>query len=49
MSSGSYKNVIDKICIQIIYLVYLYKQDLALNSLQGLIYYKTKPNQNKSY
>ena len=23
----------------------MYKQDLALNNSQGLIYYKTKPNQ----
>ena len=28
-----------------IYLIYRYKQDLALNKLQWLICYKTKPNQ----
>ena len=28
-----------------IYLIYVYKEDLALNNLQGLI----KPNQTKSY
>ena len=30
-----------------IYLIYMYKEDLALNSLQWLICYK--PNQTKSY
>ena len=28
-----------------IYLIYLYKEDLALNNLQWLICHKTKPNQ----
>ena len=28
-----------------IYLIYTYKEDLALNKLQGLICHKTKPNQ----
>ena len=27
-----------------IYLIYMYKEDLALNNLQWLICYKTKPN-----
>ena len=27
----------------------MYKEDLALNNLQWLIYDKTKPNQTKSY
>ena len=27
----------------------MYKEDLALNNLQWLIYHKTKPNQTKSY
>ena len=27
-----------------IYLTYMYKQDLALNKLQGLICHKTQPN-----
>ena len=31
-------------CLQIIYLIYMYKQDLALNTLQWLICHKTKPN-----
>ena len=29
-----------------IYLMYMYKEDLALNNLQWLIGHKTKPNQN---
>ena len=28
-----------------IYLIYMYKKDSALNNLQELICYKTKPNQ----
>ena len=28
-----------------IYLIYKYKEDLALNSLQWLIFHKTQPNQ----
>ena len=31
--------------IQIIYLIYSYKKDLALNNLQRLICLKTQPNQ----
>ena len=27
-----------------IYLIYMYKEDLALNNLQWLIYHKTEPN-----
>ena len=44
MGSGSFKNVINKICLEIIYLIYMYKKDLALNNLQRLICHKTKPN-----
>ena len=47
-SSGSFKNVIYKIykmCLQIIYLIYMNKEDLALNNLQWLICHKTQPNQ----
>ena len=44
MSSGSFKNVIYKMCLEIIYLIYIYK-DLALNNLQWMIYHKTQPNQ----
>ena len=32
-------------CLKIIYLIYMYKKDLALNNLQWLICHKTKPNQ----
>ena len=27
------------------YLIYMYKKDLALNNLKGLIYHETQPNQ----
>ena len=32
-----FKNVIFKMCLEIIYLIYMYKEDLALNNLQWLI------------
>ena len=38
MSSGSLKTLI-------IYLIYMYKKDLALNNLQWLICHKSQPNQ----
>ena len=41
------KNVTDKMCLEIIYLIYMYEKDLALNNLQWLICHKTKPNQTK--
>ena len=44
MSSGSFKNVIYKICLEII-LMYMYKEDLVLNNQQWLICHKTQPNQ----
>ena len=34
MGSGSFKDVINKMCSQIIYLIFMYKDDLALNNLQ---------------
>ena len=43
MSLGSFKNVIYKMCLQIIYLIYLYKEDLALKIYKG--WYAIKPNQ----
>ena len=46
MSHGSFKYVTYKMCLEIIYLIYMYKKDLALNDLQWLICHKTKPNQN---
>ena len=33
MSSGLFKNVIYKMFLEIIYLIYMYKKDLALNNL----------------
>ena len=49
MSSGSFKNVINKMCLHIIYLEFLYEEDLALNNLQWLICHKNKPNQTKPF
>ena len=43
MSSDSFKSVLYKICLAIIY---MYKPDLALNNLQLLICHKTQQNQN---
>ena len=45
MISGSFENVINKMCLLIIYLLYIYKVELALNNLQWLICHKTKTNQ----
>ena len=47
MSSGSFKNVINKMCLETIYLIYVDEKNLALNDLQWLICHKTniKPNQ----
>ena len=45
MSSGSFKDVIYKMCLEIIYYYIMYKKDLALNNLQWLICHKTKQNQ----
>ena len=42
MSSGSLKNVINKMCLEIIYLLYMYRKFLALNNLQWLICQKTR-------
>ena len=41
MSSDLLKNAIYKLCLQIIY--NMYKEDLALNNLQWLIWHKTQP------
>ena len=43
MSSDSFINVIYKMCLEIIYSIYMYKMDLALNNQQWLICHKTKP------
>ena len=34
----------NKMCLQILCLIYMYEEDLALNNLQWLICHKTKPN-----
>ena len=47
MSLRSFKNVSYKMGLEIIYLIYMYKKDLALNDLQWSIYHKTKLNQTK--
>ena len=39
-----HKKMINKMCLQIIYLIYVYKEDFSLNSLQLFIYNKIKPN-----
>ena len=38
------KNIFNEMCLLIIYLKYMYEQDLALNNLQWLRYYKPKLN-----
>ena len=40
MCSVSFKDIINKMCLQIIYLIYMITQDLALNNLQWLICHK---------
>ena len=35
--------------LQILYLIYMYKQDLAFDNLQGWIYHKTQPTKPKFY
>ena len=44
MNLDSFKNVISKIFTNPIYSIYVYKEDLAVNNLQGFICHKTKPN-----
>ena len=45
-SPGLFKNVIYKMFLEIIYLIYIYKKDLVLNNQQWLICHKTKQNHN---
>ena len=45
MGWGSFKYVIYKICLEIIYLICMYKKDLALNDLKWLIGKEIKPSQ----
>ena len=44
MSSGSFKNVINKMSLQILYLIHMQKQDLALNKQQWFVCHKTNLN-----
>ena len=46
MTLGSFKNIINKMPLQIIYIIYMNKEDLALNNLQWFICHKTHPNQS---
>ena len=43
MNSDLFKNVIYKICSEILYLLYMFYVDLALKNLQWLMCPKTKP------
>ena len=45
MCSGSFKNIVYNTRLEIIYLIYMYKKDMALNNLQWLICHKTNPSQ----
>ena len=38
---------INKMTLQNIYLIYMYKKNLTLNNLQWLVCHKTQPNQTK--
>ena len=44
MNSGSFENAINKMFTNYIYLIYMYKEDLALDNLQVLICHRTQPN-----
>ena len=48
ISSGLFKNVINKMCLEILYSIYMYKKDLALNDLQLLIRHKSNPKPNET-
>ena len=49
MSSGPFKNINENEFTNHIYLIYMYKEDLALNNLEWLICHKTiKSNHNLS-
>ena len=45
MSSGLFRNAIDKMHLLIRYLIYTYEDYLALSDLQRLICYKAQTNQ----
>ena len=43
MSSDLFKDVINKMFTNHMYLIYMYNKDLALNKQQSLVCHKTKP------
>ena len=43
ISSGTFKNVIYKMCLEIIYLIWMNKKDLALNNLQWFYFIGYQP------
>ena len=45
MNTVAFKDFIDKMRLVIISLLYMFKEDLTLDNLQGLICHKTQPNQ----
>ena len=47
MSLGSFKILSTKMCLEIIYLINVYKKNWTLDNPQGLIWLKTKPKQTK--
>ena len=49
MSLSLFKNIINKMCLQIMYSINMHTQDLALNNLQWLICHKTKRNLHLSH
>ena len=46
MNSSSLKNLTDKIFVYKLYISFMYKQDSALNNLQGLIHHKNQPTKS---
>ena len=50
MNFGLFKNIyFQNVFTNYIYLIYMYKEDLALNNLQWLICHKTKVNKKFQY
>ena len=44
MSLGLFKSIVNKMFTNHIYLIYIYKEDLALNNLKWLICHKIESN-----
>ena len=49
MNSGLFRNVFNKICLEMTEVLYMNKKDLAFNKLQWSICHKTTPNQTKPW